>query len=79
MTSRHLRDVFKTYDQVKLFLLTRLQDIFEKYSARFRDVLRRQLSIERFAWNTLLRNLKSGYKIFKNELFGDTESFKTVF
>ena len=46
---RHLQDVFKTYDQVKLLVLTRLQDIFETYSARFGNVLWRRLSTERFA------------------------------
>ena len=39
MSSRHLQDVFKTYHQVKLFLSTRLQDVFEMYSIRFWDVL----------------------------------------
>ena len=79
MSSRHLQDVSKTYHQVKLLLLARLEDIFETYSARFWDVLRRRLSTERFALVTLLRNLWSGYKISKGELFGYTETFKTVF
>ena len=48
MSSRHLQDVFETYHQVKLFLLTNLQDIFKTYSIRFWDVLRRQLSTEKF-------------------------------
>ena len=30
-----LQDVFKTNHQVKLFLLTRFQDVFEIYSKRF--------------------------------------------
>ena len=38
------KDVFKTYHQVKLFLLTRLQDVFETYSTRFWDLLRKRLS-----------------------------------
>ena len=46
---RSLQDVFKTYHQVKLFLLTRFQDVFEIYSKRFWDVLQRCLSIEGFA------------------------------
>ena len=32
---RSLQDVFKTYHQVKLFLLTRFQNDFEMYSKRF--------------------------------------------
>ena len=56
-SSRHLQDVlkrclqnvFKTYHQVKLFLLTRFQDVFETYTKRFWDVLQRRLSIEGFA------------------------------
>ena len=42
------QDVFKTYHQVKLFLLTHLEDIFEMYSKRFWDVLPRQLFAEGF-------------------------------
>ena len=34
-SSRHLQDVSKMYHQVKLFLLTRRQDVFETYSIRF--------------------------------------------
>ena len=71
VSSRHLEDVFKTYHQVKLLLLTRLQDISETYSASFWDVLPRRLSTERFEifWSV--------YKIFQNELFG--KSFKTKY
>ena len=43
-SSRHLQDVLKTYYQVKVFLVTQFQDIFEKYSKRFWDVLPRWLS-----------------------------------
>ena len=32
---RCLQDVFKTYYQVKLFLVTQFQDVFETYSKRF--------------------------------------------
>ena len=32
---RHLQDVFKTYYQVKLFLVAQFQDIFETYSKCF--------------------------------------------
>ena len=49
MSSRHLQDVFETYHQVKLFLLTHLQEVFEIYSIRFWDILRRWLSVGRFA------------------------------
>ena len=34
-TSSSLQDVFKAYRQVKLSLLTRLQDAFKKHSTRF--------------------------------------------
>ena len=47
MSSRRLQDiqdVFKTYYQVKLFLVTQFQDVFETYSKRFWDVLLRRLS-----------------------------------
>ena len=43
---RCLQDVFKRYHQVKLFLLTLFQDVFEIYSKRFWDVLQRRLFIE---------------------------------
>ena len=43
-SSRHLEDVFKTYYQVKLFMVTQFQDVFETYSKRFWDVLLRRLS-----------------------------------
>ena len=43
-SSRRLQDVFKTYYQVKVFLVTQFQDIFETYSKRFWDVLLRRLS-----------------------------------
>ena len=39
-SSRRLHeDVFKMYHQVKLFVLTRLQDVFETYSTCFWDAL----------------------------------------
>ena len=41
---RCLQDVFETYYQVKLFLVTQFQDVFETYSKRFWDVLLRRLS-----------------------------------
>ena len=64
MSSRHLQDVFKrfwrrhqdffrTYNKVKLFLLTRSQDVFETYSKRFCGVLQRRLSTEGFVLVTL--------------------------
>ena len=64
---RCLQDVLKTYHEVKLFLLTRFQDVFEAYIEPFWDVLRRRLSTEGFAYVTLLRNLWSVYKICKGE------------
>ena len=72
---RHLQDF---WIKTNIFVLvTHLQDIFETYSTRFRDVLQRQLSIKRFALVILLRNLWSGYKVPKGDLFGYTETFKT--
>ena len=64
MSSRHLQNVFKrfwrrhqdffrTYNKVKLFLLTRSQDVFETYSKRFWGVLQRRLSTEGFVLVTL--------------------------
>ena len=41
---RCLQDVFKTYYQVKLFLVTQFQHVFETYSKRSWDVLLRLLS-----------------------------------
>ena len=67
------KDVLKTFSRL-------VQDVLSsKYSACFWHVQRRRLSTERLAWVTLLRNLWSRYKIFKNELFGCTETFKVVF
>ena len=79
MSSRHLQDVPSKYHQVKMFLLTCLQDVFETYSTRFWDVLWRKFSTEKFAYVRLVRNLGSGCKISKGELFGDNETFKTFF
>ena len=79
MSSRHLQDVPSKYHQVKMFLLTCLQDVFETCSTRFWDVLRRKFSTEKFAYVRLVRNLGSGCKISKGELFGDNETFKTFF
>ena len=60
---RCLQDTFKTYYQVKLFLLTQFQGVFETYLKRFLDVLLRRLSTRRLAYVTLVRNLWSAYKI----------------
>ena len=49
MSSRHLQYVFKTYLQVKLFLLICFQDVFETSSTRFWNALRRWLATKRFA------------------------------
>ena len=43
--SKHLQDVSKSFHQVTLFLLTRPQDVFETYSTRFSDILRRRICI----------------------------------
>ena len=43
------QDLFKMYHQVKLFLLTRFQDVFQTYWKHFWHVLQRRLSIEGFA------------------------------
>ena len=51
MSSRNLQDVFKTYHQVKLFLITRPPEIFEAYSTRFWDVLPKRLYTEGFDYN----------------------------
>ena len=60
MFSRLHENVFKTYHQVKLLLVTPPQGVFEMYSTRFSDVLEIGLSTERFASVTLLRNLANG-------------------
>ena len=49
MSSRHLQDVFKMHHQVKLLLLTRLQDIFETYPG---VVLLKML--KKHLWNSFL-------------------------
>ena len=67
MSSGHLQDVLKTYHLVKLFLSTNFQDVLETYSKCFWDVLQKGLSIEVFAYVTLLRNLSSVYKICKSD------------
>ena len=64
--SRHLQDVSKSYHQVKLFLLTHLQDIFETYSTHFWDVLHRRICIghtsEKFMVSVL--NFQEWKKVF---------------
>ena len=66
--SKLLQDIFKTssgylevfYYQIKLLLLlTRLQNDSKLYLTRFWEALQRQLSTERFAYATFLRNLWS--------------------
>ena len=76
---KHFQDVFKTYHQVKLLLLTRLKNIFKTYLPRFLEVLPSRLSTERFALVILLINSRSEYKIFKNELFRYTKTFETLY
>ena len=77
--SRRLQNIFKTYHEVKLFFLTRLQDVFEMYSRRFWDVLQRWLSMEGFAYVTLLRNLWSVYKTYKSDKRFSNFSFSHYF
>ena len=48
-SSRHLQNISNTYHQVKLFLLMRLQNVYQTHSTRSWEVLQRQLSTERFA------------------------------
>ena len=69
---RRLQNVFKTYHQVKLFLLTRLQDIFHKYSTHFCEALRRWLSREWFAYN-LGNNLLRLFDALLNFPFSTSE------
>ena len=65
-SSRSLQDVLKMYHQVKLFLLTWSQDVFETYSKRFSHVIQRCLSTEGFLLVTLLRKIWSVYNICKS-------------
>ena len=67
LLQRYIQDVFKTYNQVKLFLLTSL-----------REVLQKQLSSEGFGQVTLLRNLWSVYKICKSDKNFSSFSFFTT-
>ena len=65
---RYLQDVFKTYHQVKLFLLARLQDVFDMYSAHFlrwtaKTVIYRTICLG----HTSIKNLWSVYKICKSD------------
>ena len=78
-SSRRFQDVFKTHDNVKLFLLIRLQDVFKTYSTRLWHELWRWLSTGRFASDTPLRDLWSGHKLSKSKLFGYTETFGIFF
>ena len=48
---RCLQDVFKTYHQVKVFLVTQFQDVFETCSECFWDVLLRRLSTGGLSWS----------------------------
>ena len=41
---KRLQDIFKTHYQLKVFLVTQFQDIFDTYSKRFWEVLLRRLS-----------------------------------
>ena len=65
---RYLQDVFKTYHQVKLFLLARPQDVFDMYSAHFlrctaKTVIYRMICLG----HTSIKNLWSMYKICKSD------------
>ena len=75
--SRHLQDVFKTYHQVKLFLLTRLWEAFNTF---LRRSFPRWLSIEEYAQVTLLLiNLWSVYKICKGNKNFSSFSFSVYY
>ena len=63
---RCLQGVFKTFHQVELLLLARLQGVFETHSTCFWDALQRRLPTEGFAQVTLPRNLWSAYKICRS-------------
>ena len=79
-SSRSLQDVLKTYHQVKLFLLTWSQDVFETYSKRFSDVIQRCLSTEGFLLVTLLRKVWPVYNICKTgKSFSNFSFFTTPF
>ena len=56
LLQRYFQEVFKMHHQVKLFLLT-----------SHREVLKRRLSTDGFAYVTLRRNLWSMYKIWKGD------------
>ena len=75
---RCLQDVFKMNHEVKLFLFTRFQDVFETFSKRW-EVLQRRLSIEGYVSVTLLRNLWSGYRICKSDKSFSNFSFSLYF
>ena len=67
-SSKRLQDIFKTSCKNVFKTSTRhLEDVFGTYSKHFWDVLQRRLSIEGFAYVTLLRNLWSVYKICKSD------------
>ena len=59
---RCLQDVFEIYYQVKLFLLTRLQEVFNTFLRR----TAKTVIYRRICQVTLLRNLWSVYKICKS-------------
>ena len=65
---RYLQVVFKTYHQVKLFLLARLQDVFDMYSVHFlrctaKTVIYRTICLG----HTSIKNLWLVYKICKSD------------
>ena len=76
--SRHLEDVFKMYHQVKLFWLTRLQDIFETYLTRFWDLLRKRLSGEWFSRSRFREIHCKGTKFRRVNSLDTPKLFKTV-
>ena len=79
MFSRHLQDVFKMYHQVRLFWLTRLQDIFETYLKRFWDLLRKRLSEEWFSRSRFREIYCQGTKFRRVNSLDTPKLFKTVF
>ena len=74
---RCLQVVFKTYIHVKLFLLTRFQDVFKMYSKCFWDA--QTISTEGLPQVTLLRNVWSMYKICKSHKSFSSFSFSLYY
>ena len=74
---RYLQDVFKTYHQVKLFLLTRLWEVFNTFLRRSfpKTVIYRGICLG----NTFLRNLWLVYEICKRDKNFSSFSFSLYY